>query len=184
VVIGGWRGPGWRVFAADPRCCAEARNWIKRAVAGRPSAADPDDAALAASEFFGNAIRHGPGGLVLVAYCLWNQGARIVVCDAGGRGVPHMLDGGRAGQENGRGLYTVNAISARWGTFVCGCSRVVWCDLAQPLAAAAADAWAWLPQILAGTSLAPPQAPASPPKRTLMSAADAISVTPDRALAG
>jgi anti-sigma regulatory factor (Ser/Thr protein kinase) len=156
MVIGGWRGPGWRVFAADPRQCGHARGWAGQAAAGFPSAADPDDVALVVSEFFGNAVVHGPGGSVLVAYCLWRGGARIVVCDAGGRGVPVLREDTGVRQAGGRGLRVVNAVSARWGSFTCGQSLVVWSDLAQPLRAARADAWAWLPGVLAGVTLAPP----------------------------
>jgi hypothetical protein len=151
MVIGEWRGPGWRVFDADPSLCKDARDWIRRAVAG--SQADPYHAALAVSEFFGNAIEHGPGGSVLVGYCLWREGARIVVCDAGGVGVPCPREDLGSAQEGGRGLHVVAAISARWGSFVCGESRVVWCDLARPLIAASTDAWAWLPRVLAEVNL-------------------------------
>jgi anti-sigma regulatory factor (Ser/Thr protein kinase) len=165
VIIDGWREPGWQVFAADPRCCAQARSWVRRAITAWPTAADPDDAALTVSELFGNATKHGPGGSVLVACCLWRAGARIIVCDAGGRGAPHLRDDARPGQEDGRGLYTVNAVSARWGTFVCGQSRVVWSDLAQPLAATGTQTWGWLPGILAEVSLTPSQVVAAEPAR-------------------
>lgn len=146
------------MFDADPGLCRQVRDWIRHAVADSPSAADPDDAALAVSEFFSNAVTHGPSGSVLVGYCLWRQGARIVVCDAGGRRVPCLREEARSWQESGRGLRVVNAIAARWGTFICGQSRVVWCDLARPLVAARADAWAWLPAVLAEVSLAAPRA--------------------------
>jgi anti-sigma regulatory factor (Ser/Thr protein kinase) len=158
VVIGGWRGPGWRVFPAEPSLCRQVRAWIRQVIAISPTAADPDDAALLVSELFENAILHGPGGAVLVGYCLWPQGARIVVGDAGGRSEPCLRENTGSWQEGGRGLRLVDEISARWGTFAFGRARVVWCDLACPLIAASTDAWAWLPGILAQVSLAPPPA--------------------------
>ncbi len=44
---------------------------------------------MVVSELFGNAVMYGPaGGRVLVGYCLWREGARLVVCDGGGPGMP------------------------------------------------------------------------------------------------
>ena len=61
---------------------------------------------------------HGPaGGRVLVGYCLWRQGARLVVCDGGGPGVPRTLHGGELA-EGGRGLRVVDALAARWGSLI------------------------------------------------------------------
>ncbi len=83
VIIGGWRGPGWQVFDADPRLGRQIRAWISSAISGHDCPVDAADAALAVTELFSNAVRHGPvGGRVLVGYCLWQQGARLVVCDA------------------------------------------------------------------------------------------------------
>jgi len=60
------------------------------------------DAALVVTELFGNAIRHGPaGGRVLVGYSLWQQDARLVVCDGGGPGTPRLVHGGELA-EGGR----------------------------------------------------------------------------------
>ena len=165
MVIGGWRGPGWRVFDADPGLCKMARDWIGAAIVASSSTADPEDARVAVSEFFGNAIMHGPGGSVLVAYCLWPDGARVVVCDAGGRGEPRLRN--EPGQEGGRGLRVVNEISAQWGSFVWGQSRVVWCDLAGPLVAAPTDAWAWLRGVLTGVDLNASQVPSCQASRMI-----------------
>ena len=67
VIIGGWRGPGWQVFDADPRLGREIRDWIRSAISGHDCPVDAADAALVVSELFGNAARHGPaGGRVLV----------------------------------------------------------------------------------------------------------------------
>jgi anti-sigma regulatory factor (Ser/Thr protein kinase) len=151
----GWRGPGWRVMAASPGQVEQVRHWIARVVAAHDCGADPGDAALAVSELFTNALVHGPpGGRVLVGYCLWCDGARIVVCDAGSATTPQLRDPPSLG-EGGRGLRVVDAISAQWNSFRAGQARVVWCDLGQPLPADVGNAWAWLAPLLATNALAP-----------------------------
>jgi hypothetical protein len=56
-----------------------------------------------------------------------------------------------------RGRLIVDAMAAQWGSFRLSDdgTRVVWCDLGQPLRVPAADVWAWLPPVLAGRPLAP-----------------------------
>ena len=111
VIIGGWRGPGWQVFDADPRLGRQIRAWISSAISGHDCPVDAADAALAVTELFSNAVRHGPvGGRVLVGYCLWQQGARLVVCDAGGPGTPRLVHGGQLA-EGGRGLSVVDSLA-------------------------------------------------------------------------
>ncbi|MGH3153501.1 MAG: ATP-binding protein, partial [Streptosporangiaceae bacterium] len=93
------------------------------------------------TELFGNAVRHGPaGGRVLVGYCLWREGARLVVCDGGGPGTPRLMRPGELA-EGGRGLHVVDSLAARWGSFRLVGAQAVWCDFGQPLHAAASDAW-------------------------------------------
>jgi Histidine kinase-like ATPase domain len=154
VIIGGWRGPGWRVVDADPGHGKRIRDWIRSAVTRHDCPVDSWDAALVVSELFANALMHGPrDGRVLVGYCLWREGARIVVCDGGGPGAPQLVRAGLT--EGGRGLHVVDSLAARWGSFrLCG-ARVVWCDFGQPLRAPASDAWAWLRLVLSFCSLAP-----------------------------
>jgi anti-sigma regulatory factor (Ser/Thr protein kinase) len=159
VIIGGWRGPGWRVFDADPRLGRPIRAWISSAISGHGCPVDTADAALVVSELFGNAVRHGPaGGRVLVGYCLWREGARLVVCDAGGPGTPRLVQCGEFA-EGGRGLHVVDSLAARWGSFRLADAQAVWCDFGQPLHAAASDAWAWLHLVLAVCDLADPGHP-------------------------
>jgi anti-sigma regulatory factor (Ser/Thr protein kinase) len=150
VIIGGWRGPGWRIVDADPGQAGQVRDWIRSAISRHHCPADPDEAALAVSELYANAVMHGPeGGKVLVGYCLWSAGVRIVVCDGGGGlTAPRVRrDAGLA--EGGRGLQVIDALAAQWDTFRLPGAQVVWCDLGQPLRAPAADTWAWLPRVLA-----------------------------------
>jgi anti-sigma regulatory factor (Ser/Thr protein kinase) len=176
-----WRGPGWRTFAADPACGKTVRDWITRVIAAHPCPVDAPDAGLAASELFGNAVTHGGGSIVLVAYLLWPGGARIVVCDHGGPTLPRLREPGDL-TEGGRGLHVIDALAARWGSFRAAPAQVVWCDLGQPLPAAGAEAWAWLTALLAASPLdakpAEPRTAAPGPARCPCSRPD------DRAVAG
>jgi histidine kinase-like protein len=113
------------------------------------------------TELFSNAVRHGPaGGRVLVGYCLWQQGARLVVCDGGGPGTPRLVEGGQLA-EGGRGLHVVDSLAARWGSFRPAGAQAVWCDFGQPLYAATGDAWAWLHVVLSVCALSAPGRPAA-----------------------
>lgn len=168
MIIGGWRGPAWRVLDADPHHTGTVRHLIQSAITRHDccitrqlgGAVDPDDAAIVISELFTNALMHGPaGGRVLVGYCLWREGARLVVCDGGGPGTPQLLDT-ETQAEGGRGLRIVNALTARWGFFSLPGARVVWCDFGAPLHAAPSDAWAWLHRVLSQSSLSVPDCPA------------------------
>ena len=165
MIIGGWRGPGWRVIDAHPRNVRQVRGWISAAITGHGCPVDPGDAALVVSELFTNAVKHGPGGgRVLVGYCLWSRGARIVVCDGGGPGMPELRQvTGQA--EDGRGLHMVNSVTARWGSFRLAGNLVTWCDLGQPLRAPAGDAWAWLHTVLSASApLSVPTPPHTEPR--------------------
>ena len=117
MIIGGWRGPGWRIIDADPGHARQVRDWIRSAITRHDCPVDPADAALAVSELYANAVMHGPaGGRVLAGYCLWSAGARIVVCDGGGPGTPRVRPGAGLA-EGGRGLQVVDSVAARWGSF-------------------------------------------------------------------
>ena len=161
MIIGGWRGPGWQVFDADPRLGRQIRAWISSAISGHDCPVDAADAAVVVSELFGNAVMHGPaGGRVLVGYCLWQHGARLVVCDGGGPGVPRLVQVGELA-EGGRGLHVVDSLAARWGSFRLAGAQAVWCDFGQPLHAPAGDAWAWLHLVLSVCDLSAPGHPAA-----------------------
>jgi anti-sigma regulatory factor (Ser/Thr protein kinase) len=125
-MIGGWRGPGWQVFDARPRLGSQIRQRISSAIRGHDCPVDAADAALAVTELSGNAVQHGPaGGQVLVGYCLWRDGARPVVCDAGGPGTPRLAHGGELA-EGGRGLHVVDWLAAGWGSFRLAGAPAVW----------------------------------------------------------
>ena len=153
MIIGGWRGPGWRVVDADPDQVRPVRDWIRAAINRHDSPVDPDEAALVVSELYTNSVMHGPaGGRVLVGYCLWPAGARIVVGDGGGLTAPQVRRAAGLA-EGGRGLQVIDALAAQWDSFRLPGAQVVWCDLGQPLRVPAADAWAWLHRVLAACPL-------------------------------
>jgi hypothetical protein len=146
---------------ADPRGAGLVRDWIRSALAGHGCPVDLEDAVLVTSELFVNALVHGPsGGQILVGYCLWREGARIVVCDGGGLAVPELREA-VPGAEDGRGLHMVSRLSTRWGSFRLPGALVVWCDFGQPLRAPAVDAWAWLRRVLSMFPLSVPGRPAA-----------------------
>ena len=154
MIIGGWRGPGWRLVDADPGQARQVRDWIRSAVDQHDCPADPDEAALVVSELYANAVMHGPAGAkVLAGYCLWSAGARILVCDGGTPSTPELRRGAGLA-EGGRGLQIIDALAAAWGSFRLPGAQVVWCDLGQPLHAPAADTWAWLHRVLVACPLA------------------------------
>ena len=156
MIVGGWRGPGWQVVDADPGLGHQIRKWVVSVIARHGCPVDGDAAELCIGEMFANALEHGPaGGRVLVGYCLWREGARLVVCDGGGPGVPQLLQTTEQG-ESGRGLRVVDALATGWGTFRAARARVVWCDLGEPLDAAHGDAWAWLLLVLSVERLSVP----------------------------
>ena len=156
---GEWRGPGWQVFDTDPRLGRQIRHWIISAISGHGCPVDAADGALVVTELFSNAVRHGPpGGRVLVGYCLWHDGARLVVCDAGGPDAPRLVHGGELA-EGGRGLHVVDSLAARWGSFRLAGALAVWCDFGQPLHAPVGDAWAWLRLVLSVCDLSAPSHP-------------------------
>lgn len=173
MVIGGWRGPGWRIIDADPANARRIRHLISAAVTGHDCPVDAAEAALAVDELFSNAVRHGPvGGRVLAGYCLWDQGARLVVADGGGAGAPRLRSAAKL-DEGGRGLQLVSELAARWDTFVLAGARVVWCDLHSPLRVPAADAWAWLSLVLSVYDLSPTGQVSHGPARGVLAGAGA-----------
>jgi hypothetical protein len=159
VIIGGWRGPGWRVVEAAPGLGHQVRGMVRSAIAGHGCPVDVDTAESCVGEMFANAVMHGPGGRVLAGYCLWRAGARLVVCDGGGPAVPVLRQAGNQA-ESWRGLQVIDALAARWGHFRLPGAQVVWCDLGEPLRVPASDAWAWLPPVLSECRLSASGRPA------------------------
>ena len=144
VIIGGWRGPGWQVFDADPGSAARSGTGSAPPISGHDCPVDAADAALVVTELFGNAVMHGPaGGRVLVGYCLWREGARLVVCDGGGPGTPRLVHGGELA-EGGRGLRVVGLARGPVGQLPPGRRPGGVVRFRAAAARRASDAWAWL----------------------------------------
>jgi hypothetical protein len=107
---------------------------------------------------------------VLVGYCLWRAGVRLVVCDGGGSGLPVLRQAGDQA-EGCRGLLLIDALAVRWGHFRLPGAQVVWCDLGEPLPVPGPDAWAWLDPVLSGCELSASCRPmAAEPPDTLAAA--------------
>ena len=64
-----WRGPGWRLFEADPACGKPVRDWIVRIIDAHACPVDEQDAALVVSELFGSTAGLG--------YLIGNAGQRF-----------------------------------------------------------------------------------------------------------
>lgn len=184
MITSGWRGPATRIVDADPENVRLIRAWISSAITRHGCPVDAADAALAVGELFTNAAKHGPRGQVLVGYCLWPGGMRIVVCDRGSYGTPEIRPV-TSTDEGGRGLQVVEAITAQWGCFCFADAGhlIVWCDLGQPLRPCGNDAWAWLHRaISADVPLC-----TSAPDRSMLErglAASGLTVTASSAVAG
>ena len=80
-----------------------------------------DVALLLASELVTNSVRYGgsavPGGFVTVTVAAVDQVVRVEVTDRCGDGVPVLPSAAPADDEaeGSRGLWLVDALSARWG---------------------------------------------------------------------
>ncbi len=107
----------WAVLEvpARPEHARTARNLVAITLGdGHPCAAD---AVLLASELVTNSVLHSsssrPGATVTIT--IWSDMSSVLVevTDAGGDSVPTVHDGSDA--EDGRGLFLVEQLSARWG---------------------------------------------------------------------
>ncbi len=107
----------WAVLEvpARPEHARTARNLVVATLGdGHPCAAD---AVLLASELVTNSVLHSdsrrPGGTVTIT--IWGDTSSVLVevTDPGGEMVPTVHDGSDA--EDGRGLFLVEQLSARWG---------------------------------------------------------------------
>lgn len=118
-----------RAFPGTPENVGAARRLVTSLLAGSPLR---DDAVLAVSELFTNAIVHTesgePGGQAVVHVGLWQAGTRIAVTDQGTPGVPVICRPAAPGlpSESGRGLLVVSGLARglywrgdRYGRTVC-----------------------------------------------------------------
>jgi anti-sigma regulatory factor (Ser/Thr protein kinase) len=107
----------WAVLdvPALPEHARTARNLVAATLGdSHPCTADT---VLLASELVANSVLHSnsrrPGGTVTIT--IWGDTSSVLVevTDAGGESVPTVHDGSDA--QDGRGLFLVQQLSARWG---------------------------------------------------------------------
>lgn len=129
-------GPiGQAEFPGSAESVGEARAFVRRVLAGRPSA-EVDDIVLLASELFANAVSHSDsgrraGGVVRLTLSEPGDGVlRVEVGDAGSAAVePRPRMDVDEESENGRGLFLVDLLAGKWGTHPQGDGRVVWFEM-------------------------------------------------------
>jgi anti-sigma regulatory factor (Ser/Thr protein kinase) len=101
------------------------------------SHAHVDLALLLSSELVTNSVRHSgsavPGGVVTVTVAAGEKVVRVEVTDRIGDGVPVLPSAAPADDEaeGSRGLWLVDALSARWGYQRGGGLATTWFELGQ-----------------------------------------------------
>ncbi|HEY3673830.1 MAG TPA: ATP-binding protein [Acidimicrobiia bacterium] len=113
-----------RRFDRDPNNVRAVRSFVGEEASR--SGADPDTAALIASELATNAVLHAHSSFEIRVPETGFDVFRVeVVNDA-----PEMLAAVREpSATGGRGLHIVDTLSRRWGTEVLGDQKVVWFEL-------------------------------------------------------
>lgn len=106
----------------------KARAFIARVLAGRQLC--DETACLLGSELVTNSIRHSdsrlPGGTVTVTVVASAADILVEVTDDAGGGQPVLRDGPDLCAEDGRGLFLVAMLSARWGYHHDGARLTTW----------------------------------------------------------
>ncbi|MFB7184172.1 ATP-binding protein [Streptomyces sp. NPDC056230] len=92
-----------------------------------------DAAEICVSELVANVIRHvGAGTPSTLVVEMNGTHLRVALRDPDTRALPTLLSAG-PGDESGRGLAMLDAVSERWGVILGADSKLVWCDLATQL---------------------------------------------------
>lgn len=95
-----------------------------------------DAAELCVSELVANVIRHvGEGTPSTLEVGMNGTHLRIALRDPDTRVLPTLVHA-ESVDESGRGMELLDAVSDRWGVILGAESKLVWCDLATPLASA------------------------------------------------
>ncbi|WP_051852686.1 ATP-binding protein [Streptomyces aureocirculatus] len=99
---------------------------LRRVLGGHPGVQ------LCVSELLSNVIRHlGAGTPVTVRLTRAGDGrTRVAVTDPDPRAWPVLRNAG-SGDEAGRGLALVDAVSLRWGVEQGADSKTVWCEVGE-----------------------------------------------------
>lgn len=113
----------------SPQASAELRSLLWTTFAcWRVSGEQLDDAALVLSELVGNAVRHADGPSLSVRLRRSGEVLRIAVQDDSP--APPQWRDASWGDETGRGMHIVDALSSRWGWEPHPTGKVVWADVA------------------------------------------------------
>jgi anti-sigma regulatory factor (Ser/Thr protein kinase) len=112
----------------------EARRFTRSTLGGWGVDDRSDDACLVVSELVTNALLHGAGAPVL-RLTGGSTHIRIEVGDSS----EEMPKAREPGPGDGWGMHVIGRLSSRWGISQHTGGKVVWCELAAPLAALAPD---------------------------------------------
>lgn len=125
------REPWVHLFTAQPSELADLRRTLRIRLILWGLHDHVDVALLCVSELVTNVIQHvGEGTPVTLRMALSEPYLRLEVEDPDTRALPTLLAAGAA-LESGRGVALVDILSDhRWGVFLQGDSKVVWCELA------------------------------------------------------
>ncbi|QNP70958.1 ATP-binding protein [Streptomyces roseirectus] len=119
-----------RCFRRDRRSVPAARRFARETLAGwgLDSCERAADLLLCVSELTTNALLHGvPVGRQFMVSLRLDGDVVLVEVHDSGDGMPHIAQA-RDGDEDGRGLVLVAALSAKWGVRERGVGKVVWCE--------------------------------------------------------
>jgi two-component sensor histidine kinase len=87
-----------------------------------------DDAALVVSELVTNTLDHADGSHIHVRICRTQEGGVRIAVEDRTHARPQVRRPD-CSQERGRGVYLVDAVSARWGTDLLPWGKRVWAEL-------------------------------------------------------
>ena len=115
-------------LGAGPAAAAQARGYVREAIADWDVPVDIDAAVLLTSELVTNAIRHETGRAVTLAVTYYRGWLRVDVHDSS-RSLPVVIDAA-AEAETGRGLLLVATLAADWGFYRTSAGKAVYFALA------------------------------------------------------
>ena len=121
------------MFDGVPESVGQARGFVRLVLDGHDLLGEAE---LVVSELSTNALAHTvtgrPGGRFTVELEACPGRVWAAVTDQGGHGEPAVPAGDPASPalESGRGLFLVEALSAKWGTEPAGPGRRVWAEIA------------------------------------------------------